>query len=230
MLEATQITPDQVVFLDWGFVKLNATIVFSWVTMLVIIAGSWFATKRLGNAEDPSRWELFIEVVVDYVEQQIREISNGASGRTLVPFVATLFLFIAVASVLGIVPGYIAPTGSLSTTAGLAIVVFVSVPIFGVLREGLRAYLRRYIEPTPLMLPFNFVSELSRTLALAIRLFGNAMSTTKLVAIVVGIVPLLFPIVFNVLGLLTGIIQAYIFAILATVYITSGMRVDDTTK
>jgi F-type H+-transporting ATPase subunit a len=230
-VDATQITPDQVIYADWGFIKINATIVFTWVTMIVIIAGSWLATRRIGeHREQPGRWEVFIEIVVDYIEDQIREISDGAVSRALVPFVATLFIFIAAASILGVVPGYTPPTGSLSTTAGLAIVVFVSVPIFGVTREGVGSYLRRYIRPSPFMLPFNIISELSRTIALAIRLFGNVMSTTKLVAIVVGIVPLLFPVVFQALGLLIGMIQAYIFAILATVYITSGMRVTGTAE
>lgn len=230
MLDPAQITPDQVVFFDRGFVKVNATIFFTWVTMAVMFIGAWLATRRIGSRDEPGRWEVFIEVAVDYIENQIREISGGAIGRDLVPFIATLFSFITVASVLGVVPGFIPPTGSLSTTAGLAMVVLVSVPIFGILREGVGTYLRRYLAPSPLMLPFNIISELSRTIALAIRLFGNVMSMTKLVAIIVAIVPLLFPVVFSALGLLTGVIQAYIFAILATVYITSGMRTTGTAK
>ena len=102
---------------------------------------------------------------------------------------------------------------------------FLAVPVFGVTRQGLRAYLRHYIEPNPIMLPFNVIGDLSRTLALAVRLFGNIMSGTKIVAVLVGIVPLLFPIVFRALGLLTGLIQAYIFAVLAMVYIASAMTV-----
>jgi len=223
-MNATQITPDQLVFLEWEFVRINATLVFTWVTMVVMAVGAWLATRRVGRHEEPTRWELLIEIVVDFIERQVKEISDGAVGRELVPFIGTLFLFIAVASILGVIPGFWPPTGSLSTTAALATVVFVSVPVFGVMGKGVGGYLHRYVEPTPFMLPFNIISELSRTIALAIRLFGNVMSTTLLVAIVVGIVPLLFPLVFHALGLLTGIIQAYIFAVLAAVYITAGMR------
>ncbi|MGM0386529.1 MAG: F0F1 ATP synthase subunit A [Actinomycetota bacterium] len=223
-MTGSTITPDQIVLFEWGFVRITATLAFTWLTMAVMVLGAWLATRRIGTREEPSRAETFMEVTVEFIERQIEEISDGRVGRSLVPFVGTLFLFIAVASVLGVIPGFIPPTGSLSTTVGLAIAVFVSVPVFGVLRQGIGSYLHRYIEPTPFMLPFNILSELSRTIALAIRLFGNVMSTTKLVAIVVGIVPLVFPLVFNALGLLTGVIQAYIFAILATVYITSGIR------
>lgn len=226
-MTGSTISPDQIVWFEWGFVRITATLVFMWVTMVVMVLGAWLATRHMGTREEPSRTEMLMEVTVGFIEDQIKEISDGKVGRDLVPFIGTLFLFVAVASVLGVVPGYVPPTASLSTTTALAIAVFVSVPVFGVLREGVGTYLRRFIEPTPFMLPFNILSELSRTIALAIRLFGNVMSTTKLVAIVVGIVPLVFPLVFNALGLLTGVIQAYIFAILATVYITSGMRTSD---
>lgn len=222
-MSGQMITPDQVVWFEWGFVRITATLVFTWVTMGVLVIGAWLATRRIGTREEPTRGEVLMELVVEFIERQIEEISDGKVGRSLVPFIGTLFLFIAVASVLGVVPGFLPPTGSLSTALGLAIAVFVSVPVFGVMRQGLGSYLHRYIEPSPFMLPFNILSELSRTIALAIRLFGNVMSTTKLVAIFVGIVPLVFPLVFHLFGLLTGVIQAYIFAILAAVYITSGM-------
>jgi F-type H+-transporting ATPase subunit a len=119
----------------------------------------------------------------------------------------------------------VAPTASLSTTTGLAIGVFLAVPAYGIARGGWRRYLKHYVEPNPIMLPFNVIGDVSRTLALAVRLFGNVMSGTKIVAVLLAIVPLLFPIVFRALGLLTGLIQAYIFAVLAMVYIASGMSV-----
>ena len=123
-----------------------------------------------------------------------------------------------------IVPGYEPPTASLSTTAALALCVFVAVPLFGILDQGLGGYLKTYTEPTLLMLPFNIISELSRTLALAVRLFGNMMSGAMIIAILLTITPFLFPIVMTVLGLLTGMVQAYIFSILATVYIAAATR------
>jgi F-type H+-transporting ATPase subunit a len=128
------------------------------------------------------------------------------------------------------VPGYTAPTGSLSTTTALAICVFVAVPLYGIVSEGPVRYLRHYLKPTWLMLPFNVIGELSRTVALAVRLYGNIMSGTVIVAILLSLTPYFFPVVMQLLGLLTGMIQAYIFAVLAMVYIasaTSARRASD---
>ena len=136
----------------------------------------------------------------------------------------TLFIFIGVSNLLAIVPGYIPPTASLSTTAALAICVFIAVPLYGILYQGITAYLKQYIRPTVFMLPFNVMGELSRTLALSVRLFGNMMSGVKIAAIFLAIAPLFFPIIMQALGLLTGLIQAYIFAILSMVYIASATR------
>jgi len=166
---------------------------------------------------------MMLETIVEVIRQQITEISNQPSA-TFLPFIGTLFLFIVVSNILMVVPGFQPPTGSLSTTAALALCVFFAVPIFGISQQGLGSYLKQYLRPTPLMLPFNIIGEVSRTMALAVRLFGNVMSGTLIVAILISLIPLVFPIVMQVLGLLTGVIQAYIFAILALVYISSGMR------
>jgi F-type H+-transporting ATPase subunit a len=138
--------------------------------------------------------------------------------------VGTLFLFIATANVLTVVPGYRPPTGSLSTTAALAICVLIAVPLFSIGRKGLGGYLKTYLRPTPLMLPFNIIGEASRTLALAIRLYGNVMSGTVIAGILIAVAPFFFPVLLQLLGLLTGLVQAYIFAILAMVYIASASR------
>jgi F-type H+-transporting ATPase subunit a len=193
--------------------------------MALMILGVWFITRKLTDSSDVPRGQNVLEVVVDYIADQIREISGGDRPEPYLPFIGTIFLFIATANILAIFPGYVPPTASLSTTAALAIAVFLAVPVFGITRQGWRVYLRHYIEPSPVMLPFNVIGDLSRTLALAVRLFGNIMSGTKIVAVLVGIVPLVFPIVFRALGLLTGLIQAYIFAVLAMVYIASAMSV-----
>ncbi|MDB9303449.1 F0F1 ATP synthase subunit A [Nodularia spumigena] len=219
-----EISPDNIIFLQWGFIKLNATIVFTWLVMFLLVLVSWLITRNLKVKPQISRWQNILEIIIDTINQQIREVSQQEPSQYL-PFVGTLFLFIVVANMLTIVPGYEPPTGSLSTTAGLALCVFVAVPLFGILNRGLLGYLRNYIQPTPLMLPFNIISEFSRTLALAVRLFGNIMSGSMLVAILVSLVPLFFPILIRLLGLLIGIIQAYIFAILAMVYIASATRV-----
>jgi F-type H+-transporting ATPase subunit a len=160
---------------------------------------------------------------VSGVLEQIRQISQQNPQRYL-PLIGTLFIFIAISNLLSVIPGFHPPTGSLSTTVALAICVFVAVPLFGISQQGLAGYLSQYIKPSPIMLPFNVIGEFSRTLALAVRLFGNVMSGTMIAGILLAIVPLFFPIVMQVLGLLTGLIQAYIFAVLAMVYIASGTR------
>jgi F-type H+-transporting ATPase subunit a len=222
-MDLTQLSPDEVVYWEWGFVKLNATIVFTWGVMAVMILGIWWMARRITASSDVPRAQNVLEVVIDYMRDQIEEISGGDRPEPYLPFIGTLFLFIAVANALTILPGYVPPTASLSTTAALAIAVFLAVPAFGIVRQGWGPFLRHYIEPSPVMLPFNVIGDLSRTLSLAVRLFGNVMSAAKIVAVLVAIIPFLFPIVFRALGLLTGMIQAYIFAVLAMVYIASGM-------
>lgn len=218
------ITPDTIIYWQSGFLKVNATLVFTWLTMLVLVVISALVTRRLAvQPQHMSRWQHGLEVIVETIRDQISDASRQ-DARPFLPFVGTLFLFIATANILEIVPGVISPAGSLSTATALALCVFVAVPLFGIQHVGWGGYLKHYVEPTPVMLPFNIISELSRTIALAIRLFGNVMSTTLLVAILVSIVPLLFPVVMKAFGLLVGVIQAYVFAILSMVYIASGMR------
>jgi F-type H+-transporting ATPase subunit a len=217
------ISPDQIILWQWGIFSLNATIVFTWLVMALILVSSWLITRNLRANNRISRWQNLVEVLVEGMRHQIREISQQDSRAHLV-FVGTLFIFILVSNLLQVIPGYVAPTASLSTTAGLAICVFVSVPLFGIRSRGFRGYLRQYIRPTVLMLPFNVLGELTRTLALAVRLFGNIMSGTKAAAILLSLTPLLFPVVMHALGLLTGVIQAYIFSVLAMVYIASASR------
>jgi F-type H+-transporting ATPase subunit a len=222
------ISPDEIVFLRWGVAQLNATIVFTWLVMAILLGASVGVTRRLSTGVEMSRWQNLLEVLVTGMRDQIREVSARDPGIYL-PFVGTLFLFIATANLLAIVPGFRPPTGSLSTASALALCVFIAVPLFGIARTGLLGYLRHYVRPTPLMLPFNLIGEFSRTLALAIRLYGNIMSGTLIAAILLGIAPLFFPILMRALGLLTGLIQAYIFAVLAMVYIASASAAQETT-
>jgi F-type H+-transporting ATPase subunit a len=223
------ITPDEVVFWQSGFVKLNATLVATWVVMGVLVLGSWLITRHLTSDRQVSRGQNVLEAIVVTIQRQIREVGAEDPDRYL-PFVGTLFLFVATSNVLALVPGFRPPTGSLSTTAALALAVFVAVPGYGIRRRGLSTYLRQYAQPTPIMLPFNVIGELSRTLALAVRLFGNVMSGALIVAVLLGLAPLFFPLVMQAFGLLTGLIQAYIFAVLATVYLVSGTRVQEAAR
>jgi F-type H+-transporting ATPase subunit a len=222
-MQLKDISPDQVILWQWGIVSLNTTIVFTWIVMALILVSAWLITRKLTADTRISRWQNLVEVLVEGMRGQIREISQQDSRAHLV-FAGTLFLFILVSNLLQVVPGYLAPTASLSTTAALAICVFVSVPLFGIQSRGVVGYLKQYVRPTVLMLPFNLLGELSRTLALAVRLFGNIMSGTKIAAILLSLTPLFFPIVMHALGLLTAVIQAYIFSVLAMVYIASATR------
>jgi F-type H+-transporting ATPase subunit a len=218
-----ELSPDSLILWQWGPVTLNYTILFTWLVMALMVIGSWLVTRRLSTGLQISRGQVMLEVVVGAVMEQIEEISEQKPAPYLT-FIGTLFLFILISNLLAIIPGFHPPTGSLSTTAALAICVFIAVPVFGISNQGLRDYLGQYIKPTPIMLPFNIIGELSRTLALAVRLFGNIMSGSLLVAILLVIIPLFFPIIMQLLGLLTGVIQAYIFAVLAMVYIASATR------
>lgn len=228
-MDIKNLSPDEVVLWQWEFVTLNYTIIYSWMVMFLLVAAAWYATRGLSSGRSISRWQNFLEIIIGAINDQIREVSQRSPVRYL-PFIGTLFLFIVTSNLLAIVPGFYAPTSSLSTTTALAICVLAAVPLYGIASQGLLGYLKLYVQPTPLMLPFNIIGELSRTLALAVRLFGNMMSGAKIAAILLAIAPLFFPILMNALGLLTGLIQAYIFAILALVYIASANQAQDARK
>jgi F-type H+-transporting ATPase subunit a len=218
-----RLSPDQLIYWQSGVFKINGTIVFTWALMLMLVLGSLLITRRLSNEMRRSRWQNALEIIVVGITGQIKDVGLSNPGKYL-PFLGTLFLFVAAASLCTVVPGYEPPTSSLSTTVALALSVLVAVPFFGILDQGLGGYLRTYTEPTFIMLPFNIISELSRTLALAVRLFGNMMSGAMIIAILLTITPFVFPIVMTMLGLLTGMVQAYIFTILAAVYIAAATR------
>ena len=219
-----RLSPDEMIFWQYGFLKLNATIVFTWGIMFVLTVGSKLITRKLSTEIKRSRWQNLLEMIVTGMEKQIEEVGLSQPGKYL-DFLGTIFLFIGTASLCIVIPGYEPPTGSLSTTAALALSVFLAVPLFGIAEQGIGNYIKSYVEPTFIMLPFNIISEISRTLALAVRLFGNMMSGTMIVAILLSIMPFIFPIIMTVLGLLTGMVQAYIFSILAAVYIAAAVRV-----
>jgi F-type H+-transporting ATPase subunit a len=218
-----RISPDELVFWRYGPLVLNSTIVTTWALMLAMTLGAILVTRKLATEGKISRWQGFLEIVVTTIQGQIKGVGLDHPEK-YIAFIGTLFLFIAVSNLATILPWYEPPTGSLSTTSALALCVFVAVPFFGIEQQGLGGYLKSYLQPTIIMLPFNIISELSRTLALAARLFGNMMSGAMIIAILLTITPLFFPIIMNLLGLLTGMVQAYIFSILATVYIAAATR------
>jgi F-type H+-transporting ATPase subunit a len=224
-----RLSPDELVLWTVAGVNINATLVCTWALMAVLALGSFVVTRTLTTGEERSNWQNLLEILVTGILDQIREIGLE-HPRKYLPFLGTLFLFIAASSLSSIVPMFEPPTGSLSTTFALALCVFLAVPLYGISARGLGGYLKSYIEPTVIMLPFNAISEVSRTLALAVRLFGNMMSGAMIVGILISITPLLFPIVMTALGLLTGMVQAYIFSILAAVYIAAAANQPQSSK
>lgn len=216
-----EISPDTTVIWSAGPVHLNLTIFVTWQIMTLLVILSWLATHRLRLQPPLSRWQNFFEAVITVMRNHIRDIIGPEVNRYL-PFIGTLFLFISMANFLIIMPGYHPPTGSLSTTAALALCVFFAVPVYSIARIGVKGYLRHFIEPSPIMLPLHVLSDLTRTLTLAVRLFGSIMSESMIAAALLAIIPFFLPVVMKAFGLLIGQIQAYIFAVLASIYIASA--------
>jgi len=217
------LTSDQHIFWRHGWLNLNETIVTTWLMMLGMVLAAKIMTRRLRIEGPVSRRQAALEIIVTTITSQLEAVGLN-QVRKYLPFLGTLFLFVATSCLGTVIPGFDPPTSSLSTTAALAGCVFLAVPLFGIEDRGLWGYLKTYTEPTIIMLPFNIIGEFSRTLALAMRLFGNMMSGTMIIAILITITPLLFPLVMTALGLLTGMVQAYIFFILAAVYIAAATR------
>ncbi len=220
------LSPDNIILIQFEFFSINATMVFTWLVMLILSFGSWFVTRHLSKGAEIPRWQNFLESIISMILGQIKDVTRQ-NPRRFIAFLGTLFIFVATCNLLSVIPGFQPPTGSLSTTTALALCVLVAVPAYGIADTGIRGYLKNYIMPTPMMLPFNITGEISRTLALAVRLFGNVMSGSMIGGILLAIAPLIFPVIMQLLGLLTGIVQAYIFAILAAVYIAAGLKIHE---
>jgi len=214
-------SPDEEIFFQYGFVKINFTLVTTWLVMLVMVIGSILITRKLSNGMKISRWQNILEMIVLGIKEQIEDIGLKKAEK-YISFLGTLFLFLFLSNLFTILPVYEPPTASLSTTAALAVSVFFAVPVFSIMDYGLAGYLGSYFKPIFLMAPFHIITELSRTVALAVRLFGNMMSGAVILAILLSITPLIFPIIMSVFGLLVGTVQAYIFSTLATVFIAAA--------
>jgi F-type H+-transporting ATPase subunit a len=199
-----------------GPVAVNRPVVTTWAIMAVLAAGSWASTRRLSLT--PSRRQAVLELLVTGILGQIEDVIRR-DARPLLPLLGTLFIFLLTANVSGILPGVQAPTGHIETPAALALIVFLAVHAFGVRARGLLGYLRSFAQPKLIMLPLNLVSEVTRTFSLMVRLFGNIMSGEFLIALVLALAGLFVPIPLMAIELLVGIVQAYIFTVLATVFI-----------
>lgn len=217
-----QLTPDATIVFSLGPLDINATLVFTWVVMALLTGVSLLVSKKLQPDAPPSLLRGILEVVVKTIEQQVSEVTDRAVQPVLY-FAGTLFLFVATSNLLLVIPGFQPPTGSLSTTVALTLTILVAVPVFSIRHQGAGHYLRQFIEPTWLLLPFNLIGEFSKAISLSIRLYGNVMSGAVIAAILLGVAPFFFPVLMEMLGLITGLIQAYIFSILAAVYIASAL-------
>jgi F-type H+-transporting ATPase subunit a len=209
--------------LQFGPIGITATVLTTWAVMLLLTVTAWLITRR-GRVEDPGMLQSAAEGIVLTIRKAIDEVVPDR-GAQLLPFVGTLWLFIGVANLAGVVPEVQSPTGDLSTTSALALIVFLSVHWFGIRNDGLRGYLRHYLSPSPILLPFHLVSELTRTVALAMRLFGNIMSLEMAALLVLLVAGFLVPVPLLMLHIVEALVQAYIFGMLALVYIGGALQV-----
>ncbi len=207
-----------------GPVPVTTVVVSTWVIMAVIVVASWLGTRRMSVA--PGRGQAALEVVVETIENQIRDVVQR-DPRRYTPLIGTLFLFIVVANLSAMIPGVSPPTAHLETDAALAAIVFLSVHVYGIATHGVRGYLRGFTKPNLLLLPLNLVGEITRTFSLMVRLFGNIMSHELVIGVVLALAGLLVPIPLMVLAIVIGIVQAYIFSILATVFIGAAVETSE---
>ena len=203
-----------------GAVPIARPVVTTAAIVLFLGIGSWAITRRM--RESPGRWQAALEAVVTWVSDQVREMVHRDPAPFL-PLLGTLFVFIAVANLSAVLPGVKSPTASIETPAALAVIVFFWAHVYGIRAQGPRRYFAAYLKPNPLLLPLNIVSEITRTFSLMVRLFGNMMSHELVLGIIAAIAGLLVPIPFMALGILVGLIQAYIFSILATVFVGAAV-------
>ncbi len=218
-MAATPLSP-QVVF-SVGPFDIDGAVVTTWGIMLLLVAGAAWSAHHL--QQQPRGWQAALEGIVLTLSKAIDNVAPGYSKQIL-PFVGTLWIFIVVANLAGLIPGVESPTGELSTTAALALLVFLSVHWFGIRALGLKTYLRHYLSPSPILLPFHIVSEITRTVALAVRLFGNIMSLEMAALLILLVAGLLVPVPVLMLHVVEALVQAYIFGMLALVYIAGGLE------
>lgn len=214
-----------VVVFHLGPLAITATVITTWGIMLLLGILSWLATRRLSL--DPGPLQTLVEGIVSAIDNGIRSMLPQRS-QLLLPFIGTLWIYVVVANLTGLIPGLSSPTASLSVTAGLALLVFLSVHWYGIRSEGFVGYFRHYLRPSPILLPFHLISEVSRTVALAVRLFGNVMSLELAALLVLLVAGLLVPVPLLMLHVIEAVVQAYIFGMLALVYISGAMQSQQT--
>jgi F-type H+-transporting ATPase subunit a len=207
--------------LRFGPLQITGTVITTWGIMAVLWLSAWMLTRRL--TLEPGMLQAAAEGVVGAIEEAIRAVAPEQT-RLLLPFIGSLWVFLVIANLSGLIPGVHSPTRDLSATSALAILVFLSVYWFGVRSGGLKAYLRHYLSPSPILLPFHVISEITRTVALAVRLFGNMMSLEMAALLILMVAGFLAPIPILMLHIVEALVQAYIFGMLALIYVAGGLQ------
>lgn len=206
---------------QWGPVTITSTVITTWVIMAILGFIGWLATRSLSITPNP--FQAAIEGIVSSIESAIYAVAPEHT-RLLTPFIGSLWVFLVVANLSGLIPGVHSPTRDLSSTSALAILVFLSVHWFGIRSLGLKAYLRHYLTPSPILLPFHLISEITRTIALAVRLFGNMMSLEMAALLILLVAGFLAPVPILMLHIVEALVQAYIFGTLALIYVAGGLQ------
>ena len=204
-----------------GPVAITSTVITTWAMMLVLLAISWYLSGHLRR--QPGTLQTAIEVIVSTIENAVAAVAPE-HARRITPFIGSIWIFLVIANLIGLVPGMHSPTRDLSATAALAILVFLSTHWFGIRLQGLRRYLQHYLSPSPILLPFHLISEVTRTVALAIRLFGNMMSLEMAALLILLVAGLLAPVPILMLHIVEALVQAYIFGMLALIYVAGGIQ------
>lgn len=216
---------DAIKLLQFGDLSINVTIFNSWIVIALITIVSWLVTRNISYGKNVSKMQTLLEMLVLWMQTEAKE-NSGSSQNGYFQMALGLFCFIFVANLLTFIPWFRPPTASLSTTMALALTVFIAIPYFSVKNSGIKGYLKKFIEPVPLLLPMNIFSEIFSVFAMGLRLFGNMLSGVMFAGILSAFIPFVAPLTMQTLGLLTGSIQAYIFALLALVY-TSSVRAEN---
>ncbi len=204
-----------------GPLAVTNTVITTWGIMVVLGLFSWLATRRLSHT--PNSVQISLEAIVTIIENAIAAVAPQ-QAKQLTPFIGSLWIFLVIANLSGLIPGVHSPTRDLSATTAMAIIVFLSVHWYGIRIQGIKAYLRHYLLPSPILLPFHLVSEITRTVALAIRLFGNMMSLEMTALLILLVAGFLAPVPILMLHIIEALVQAYIFGMLALVYVAGGIQ------
>jgi F-type H+-transporting ATPase subunit a len=207
--------------IEWGPVVVTNTVITTWAIMSVVFLLAWLVSRRLSI--EPGPLQTAVEGIVTTIEDAVAEVAPQYT-RQIMPFIGSLWIFLIVANLSGLIPGVHSPTRDLSATAALAILVFLSTHWFGIRIQGLKNYLRHYLSPSPILLPFHLISEITRTVALAIRLFGNMMSLELAALLILLVAGFLAPVPILMLHIIEALVQAYIFGMLALIYVAGGIQ------